>query len=80
MKPGAGTEVGKAIAYHIYKWKINTFVTQHPELTSYFLSHNIGQIFRKRSYRLYFLSKELDQLLKGIDYDLQDGDADAAFV
>jgi len=80
MKPGAVTEVGKAIAYHIYKWKINTFVTQHPELTSYFLSHNIGQIFRKRSHRLYFLSKELDQLLKGIDYDLQDGDADAAFV
>ena len=80
MKPGAVAEVGNAIAYHIYKWKINTFVTQHPELTSYFLSHNIGQIFWKKSYRLYFLSKELDQLLKGIDYDLQDGDADAAFV
>ena len=80
MKPGVITEAVNAIAYHIYKWKINTLVTQQPELTSFFLTHNIGQIFKKKSYRLYFLSKELDQLLRGIEYQVQDGDADAAFV
>lgn len=80
LKPDALETVGKVIVYHIHKWRINTFITHHPKLSTYFLDHNIGQIFKKKAYRLYFFSKELHELIKNVDFELQDGDADSVFI
>jgi hypothetical protein len=80
LQPAAVEKAARVLTNHLYEWKINTFITHHPQLSEYFLTHNIGQLFKKKSSRLYLFSKELHQLMKNVRFELQDGDADAAFV
>ena len=77
--PHAVQMLADVIVDHIYKWRINTFISYHPELYPYFLRHNIGQVYKKTTQKPYLFSKELDQLLKNVSYELRDGDADSVF-
>jgi hypothetical protein len=80
MVPGSSSSVAVVIIHHIYKWRINTFTTFHPDLCEYFASHKTGVIYKKILRRSYLISKELDLLLRKGDFKLQDGDADLAFT
>jgi hypothetical protein len=80
LKADALETVVRILVHHIYKWKINTFVSHHPQLSQYFLKRNIGELFKKKGFRIYFFSKELHRIINNAEFQMQDGDADSAFI
>jgi hypothetical protein len=73
-------EVISLIERHLLKWRINTFVSFHPDIMSYFMSHRTFSLFKKKIKRNFLLSEVLEDAIKNIPFDIQDGAGDSVFT
>lgn len=73
-------EVVKLIVYHIFKWRISTFVTYRPDIVKFLSGNDAFQIYKKTTVKNYLVTSGMYPLLAGNASKIQDGDGDQAFT
>ncbi len=73
-------EVAQTIEEYIIKWRVDTFTSFHPELAGYLALNSNVAIFKKDVTRYYMVTHTMDELIRVLSNDIQDGDGDCAFT
>ena len=68
------------IRWHLYQWKIKTATIFNKSLVKAFQVNSRPALYTRSIKRHYIISKIFDNFSISEEYEIQDGDADAAFT